>query len=271
MKKLFITILAIASSLTVNFGQTNSTAPSGTSTEANPYQIESLSHLSWLTQAFGANTKDYVQLANIDASETATWDDSDDNSDGDKYNDANDLTTTGNNEGWFPIVSFSGNYDGKGFSIDNLTSLNRSKSVAFFKQITNGTIKHLGLTNIDFAASEKLGGLVAECGSNSIEFCYATGKTTIIDGGNTTYRFGGFIGYAGSGGASIISNCYSDVNVVGNSRGSTKNRLIGGFVGDVRGESSIINCYSLGNLDSVNYTSGGFVGNIEDNALINDC
>ena len=48
-------------------------APEGRGTQANPYQIQTLANLYWLSQNEGAWNSYFTQTADIDASETATW------------------------------------------------------------------------------------------------------------------------------------------------------------------------------------------------------
>ena len=70
-------------------------------------EIDSYNDLLLLSQFpdywdWGANLE---QTANIDASSSVYLDDSDDNNDGNKYNDPNDLTSAGTNDGFNPIGS----------------------------------------------------------------------------------------------------------------------------------------------------------------------
>ncbi|THB79957.1 MAG: hypothetical protein D3926_09605, partial [Desulfobacteraceae bacterium] len=99
-------------------------APLGSGTQLDPYQIASLANLSWLAQDDTKWSAWYIQTADIDAAETRYWDDADDNIDGDLYNDPNDLTATGTNQGFYPIGNlttyFHGHYNGQGYTIDNL-------------------------------------------------------------------------------------------------------------------------------------------------------
>ena len=71
---------------------------------SNKYVVSTLGHLSYIAQNTSFWTKNFIQTANIDATVTKFWDDTDDTGgvSGDKYNDANDATSTGSNEGFFP-------------------------------------------------------------------------------------------------------------------------------------------------------------------------
>ena len=241
--------------------------PAGSGTEDDPYQIATLKNLAWLTQTALPWIKNHVQTADIDASETATWDSEDDNGDGNKFNDPNDLTTDGSNDGWMPIGGeFRGVYDGGGFVIDGLTMNNSTDNLGLFKTITKGTIKNLGLTNVNITGLSYLGGLTGTSYGNSVDNCYVTGTIT---SDNAHKRIGGLIGFAGGGDIDhVISNCYADVEIVG------AGDFSGGFIGNIKKAQSatITNCYALGNT-SGSQSIGGFIGKLEASGpiLVDNC
>ena len=72
---------------------------------SNKYVVSTLGHLSFISQNTSFWSKNFIQTANIDATVTKFWDDADDAGgvSGDRYNDNNDLTSAGNNEGFFPM------------------------------------------------------------------------------------------------------------------------------------------------------------------------
>ena len=138
---LVLTLLFVAYS----YSQTTSTTPatdleSALSMDVNldgdtsdtVYLISNLSELLWISEkAYNDDTwayqKIFLQTADIDASETAFWDDNDDDSDGKNYNDTNDADRSGANEGWFPISyegSFRGFYNGNYHRIIGLSPNN---------------------------------------------------------------------------------------------------------------------------------------------------
>ena len=270
MKRHFIIICLFSLlSFSVTAGQTNSIQPEGSGTDADPYKIESLGNLSWLTQSYVNWNKFYLQTIDIDAAETATWDDSDDNSDGDRYNDPNDLTEEGTNDGWLPIVTFIGLYDGGGYLIDSLT-INRSNvtsGIGFIKSFSGISISGLGLTNINYTGGQFVGGLAGTIKEGIVEECYTTGTITCV--GEGKYRHAGFVGFINTG-IIEISNCYSEVNITALGR----NNYLGGFVGNIKGvvAGSIENCYATGDVLNGVESTGGFVGKNEDpDFLINRC
>ncbi len=239
----------------------NSVEPAGAGTEADPYQIAVLGNLSWLTQNYAGWNKFYIQVADVNAAATKYWDDSDDNADGDKYNDPNDITDEGTNDGWLPIQLFNGSYNGDEFVVDNLT-INRSSvtsGVGFFQVISGGKIENFGLTNVNIMGKVLVGVLAATCKENTVTNCYTTGTMTLTTT-EKSYKFGGFFANIISG-ISEISNCHSEVNIIA----TPFSYYIGGFVGNVKGVpfGSIIDCYATGNITNGGQACGGFIAKNE--------
>lgn len=234
----------------VGFG-TTAAEPAGSGTSGDPYQIATLGNLSWLSQndtKWGSSYY-YEQTANISASQTQYWDDSDDG-DGDLYNEPDDITSTGNNEGWSPIglssPAFSAHYDGQGYTIDGLT-INRSTTdyIGFFGYTSGANISNLGLTNISVSGQAYVAALVGRnTSSTTITNCFASG-TINADG----LYAGGIAGYN----SASISQSFTSCSVT-NSSGYT-----GGFVGQNYDAGNITNCYSTGAV-SAGVRTGGFVG-----------
>jgi len=244
----------------------NKTKPVGLGTEVSPYEINTLVNLSWLAQTPEEWNAYYIQTSDIDASKTSMWDDSDDNGDGDKYNDLNDKTEDGNNEGWYPIGNstqkFTGTYDGKGYEIKNLTIKNRTtEGNGFFGEVEGGIIQNVGLTNIDIEGSNRVGGLVAVCSNNKITNSYTTGKIVCVDAGTNGYSFGGLVGKAFS---TTINSCKSKVNLIGS---GVTNQRVGGLVGSASSGSEITESYCIGNVETVGGLSGGFVGELSGSSI----
>ena len=267
--KLFTIIILL--SISITFGQTTDGKPSGSGTSGDPYLIGTLENLSWVIQNNGSWSKYFEQTADIDASETATWDDSDDDLDGNFYNDPNDLTSAGNNEGWAGIGSttqtFTGTYDGQGFTIDGV-AINRPSAtkIGFFGNAYGGTIKNLGVINININVDSFAGALVGYSKTSTfmVDNCYATGSLAVDNG----YVVGGLVGYVGgSGDGGTIQNSYSEVNVTTNGI-----QYAGGLVGMIKGSSAVITkCYSTGNVTGTNSGSGSFVGEMQSNATVSEC
>jgi len=223
---------------------------------SNKYVVSTLGHLSYIAQHKTLWDKNFIQTADIDATVTKYWDDADDvgGVTDDIYNDSNDATSTGNNEGFNPLgnstTKFTGEYDGKGYSISNLT-INRSSNsnnTGLFGWALVTTIRNLGLTNVKIIGHNSVGPLIGLAHSTEISNCYATSGTVI---GNS--QVGGLVGYLY--GYASITNSYSNVdNVTGSSY------YIGGLAGYIE-NSTILNSYSTGSVVSTSYR-GGLVGSL---------
>nr|WP_299068666.1 GLUG motif-containing protein [uncultured Allomuricauda sp.] len=232
--------------------QTNVSQPSGSGTSGDPYQISSLAHLSWLTQTSAAWSSYFEQTANIDASEAQYWDDADDNNDGDLYNDPNDLTSDGNNEGFSPIGNsstyFEGIYNGQGHVIDGLFIdrpvtdyvgfIGRSNYITI--GLDSSSILELGITNCNITGEDQVGALVGLSKHNIIG-CYATG---MVFGDQIV---GGLLGESNQN----IEKSYTMVAVSGSF-------MVGGLVGF--SNESIENSYATGAVSGPFYV-GGLIGN----------
>jgi hypothetical protein len=206
----------------------------------------------------------FIQTTDIDASITVTWDDSDDNNDGNKYNDPNDLTMDGNNEGFPPIgnktTNFTGVYDGKGYKVSHLT-INRPtlKYVGLFGIIKGlaekaSIVKDLALKNVTILGGSYIGGFVGENLSGKISGCSSEGKVSC---NTSTGYVGGFVGY-NVGTESKISNCYSNIEVISSGSGN----YVGGFVGRGRSYAEVEKSYSSGSVISGGDKVGGFAGQL---------
>ena len=173
------------------------TPPEGTGTENDPYQIETLDNLLWLstTEAVWDSTYYFLQTADIDASDTQNW------------NEGAGLIPLGIFNFFENIdIPFQGSYIGDDHIIDGLV-INRpdKNDVALFGYATGAVIESVCLTNVHITGNQSVGGLVGrDCGSNTIR-CSASGDVTGV------CQVGGLIGLGGS----TISECYAACNVNG--------------------------------------------------------
>ena len=168
---------------------------------------------------------------------------------------------------WTPLPEFKGVYDGNGKIINDLTTNTpiSSTGCGLFASINGGTVKNLGLTNVNIEGSGSTngtGGLAGEAfGEAVIQNCYVktlSGTGTIK--ANNSYA-GGIVG---SGNVVTIEKCYFDGKVNG------KN-YSGGIIGYARntttGKSTRIeNCYSKGTVTSANNCAGGIAGQLGNNS-----
>lgn len=221
MKNKIIIFLLILSIFLINPA---SAFAGGDGSSSNPYQISNLDELQEINNNLGAN---YIQINDIDAKYTGNW------------NGGAGFKPIGNS-----ATPFTGTFDGNNHKIVDLY-INRGSTnyVGLFGKST-GTIKNVGIININVLGNEFVGGLVGEC-SGVVRNSFVIGQ---IRGEDTV---GGLIGYSVS---TTISNCYTDINVVSGSY------YAGGFIGrTAHNHYYISNCYSMGHVTADNTYVAGFI------------
>ncbi|BDD01841.1 InlB B-repeat-containing protein [Persicobacter psychrovividus] len=220
----FWSVISFAQTMPVN----------GDGSEANPYLIENLEHLKWLslgtvgeepsTERFDLH---YSLMADIDCSE---WDD------------------------FSPIGGsyyFRGSFRGNGYTISNIHYDGPGSFAAFFYGLNGAKVDQLGLTGLDINVLGNAGGLVGYMGSTStISECFTTGR---ISGTNV----GGLIAVSNG----VVSNCYSGAEVICVSSESWQNG--GGLIGKFS-SGSLMQSYAFGPVsnasgtENINALIGGF-------------
>ncbi len=241
--------------------------PSGSGIESDPYRIELIEHLAWLSASVSDWDAYFIQTCDIDAAPASSWHDG---------------------EGFFPIgnveTAFSGHYDGQGFTIDGL-NLNRpiDYDVALFGRISDGgAIENLHMTDVDITGYACVGGLAGYIGEGSqVSGCSVTGNVTaqsnsgllvasVFSGSTVTDSWaqgvldvvgdyaGGLVGSVTD--SSSVSRCHTDVT-------SSGSDYVGGLIGYARA-SDVIDCYSMGSATGENCI-GGSVGFIYGGTLSN--
>ena len=179
-----------------------------------------------------------------------------------------------NNINWTPIgriesTPFSGTFDGNFFKIKNAQiAVNVSGSslvgVGLFGTLQNANLKNLGIEAYSYNISGgRSGGLVGVLFSSTVSNCFATGELTStflhLSGGESS---GGLIGDIR--GNSSVSNCYAACNLTTSSADS-EFVSIGGLVGFIcsDGTKNITNCYANSTIVSPDANSnGGLVGEL---------
>ncbi|OKY77374.1 MAG: putative membrane protein [Candidatus Methanohalarchaeum thermophilum] len=198
----------------------------GSGTETDPYEIGNWTHLDDVRNELGAN---YTLVNDI-------------NKTTDGYDDL--VNTT---DGWNPIDSFTGTFDGNGYEISDLY-INRPEThddVGLFEQIEDGSkVTDVGLVDINVTADNGyVGGLIGYC-YGDVSDSYSTGEV------NGSSFAGGLIGYAYQ---SNVTDSYSDANVEGDT-------YVGGLIGEID-DGNVKNSYSTGNVIGNADDVGGLVGN----------
>ena len=228
--------------------QTATPPSAGDGTANNPYQISSINNLYWLQQDSNQWSKHYIQISNIDASATQTWN---------------------AGKGWIPIGSavseidyhaFQGTYNGKGYTISNLYCNRPNDYLTGIWGLTYGaTIDSVGLVNVNIVGNDEANGaLISMCANTTVRHCYSTGTVSAVGG------VGGLIG--NSFWNSYVENCYSTCTV------TCSDDKAGGLMG--KNESPIYYSYATGNvsgtgLQESNDRIGGLVGN--NKSIIKHC
>nr|WP_321431224.1 PKD domain-containing protein [uncultured Methanolobus sp.] len=159
-----------------------------------------------------------------------------------------DITLVGNHT---PIgnlsTQFTGDFDGNGYAVSNLTVYNTGGLAGFFGQTSSANIHDLGVEASSdgvFSTGYHVGVLVGFYDGGNISNCYATGNAI----GNG-YYVGGLVGRIVSGN---VSNCYATGNA------TASNFYVGGLVG--KNSGTVSNCYATGNAVTASNFAGGLVG-----------
>jgi hypothetical protein len=214
--------------------QLSAVQPDGDGSSGNPYQIATLGNLYWMMQNSGSWSSDFIQTADIDASSSNGW------------NSGTGIIPIGNS-----TTEFTGSYDGQGYTIAGIFySDNSQYHVGLFGVAQGGTIRNLGVVNVNISASAYVGGLV---GTNvdSVINCYSTGSVTGVNAWD-----GGLVGE----GAGTISKSYSAAHVSGSV-------WVGGLIGGALG--NIDNSYAIGSVHGGG--AGGLAGKVFSNVTITNC
>ncbi|MBR1977332.1 hypothetical protein IKA15_03540 [bacterium] len=175
----------------------------------------------------------------------------------------------------------------KNLKINNANIENTGTYTGILTGANSGTIENCSITNSDIKSEgERTGGLVGQnlgkvdsckieanvkgkantgglvgINSNLIISCIVTGSVV----GSET-NTGGFVGQNNTSGSynGKIENCYSRADVTGTT-------ITGGFVGESKGNSTIISSYATGNITGSNDYTGGFAGFIRNRGSITSC
>lgn len=202
----------------------------GSGTSEDPYQIETVNQLQFISY-FDVD-KHFVQTADIDASETAQW------------NNGNGFLPIGNQS-----KTFSGIYDGNGHVITDLF-INRpgQNIVGLFGYSSAELIQNVGLEDATITGALNVGGLA---GVNNGKITKSFAEGTFIGSQNV----GGLVG--SSQPESHISESYSKGLVEGTGNGGSR---MGGLVGLNTTNSNIELSYSQVTVKNGTTEIGGFAG-----------
>ena len=210
-------------------------------------------------------TADYELGANINASATSTWNE--------------DPGNPGTYFGFDPIGMnfpyFTGSFDGKGYTINNLY-INRPSyaSVGLFGVTGDGcgTIQNAVLVDCDITGRSFTGALIGyqSVTGGAVSTCYSTGSVSGERSGSSSLgAVGGLIGYA----TGSITSCYSTCAVTATHTGTSYIDSCGGLIGSHSAVSTVTSCYAAGAISITAQNDilliGGLIGNTD--AVVSKC
>ncbi|MCI4671168.1 MAG: Ig-like domain-containing protein [Bacteroidia bacterium] len=209
----------------------------GDGTEMNPYQVETAEQME-IVRLFLSSY--FVLNADIDLTDFVGADP----------------------QGWVPIgvlgEGFSGNFDGKGFTVSGL-AIDRTdiNEVGLFGVLEgNGSIRNLNVVATGVSGGQATAALVGRQLSGTIENCHAAGSITANNS-----RVGGLVGSQEAG---LITKCSSSCGVF------AELSRVGGLVG-LSQAGTVSESFSSGNCESLSSRVGGVVGSVEEGATVTDC
>jgi filamentous hemagglutinin family protein len=212
-----------ATSFDLGTGATFLRAAAGAGTSASPYQITDVYGLQGVT---GAGY--YVLINNINASGTAAW----------------------NAGAGFVPQTFSGNLNGQGWAISNITINEPSQNNVGLFGTNSGSISNLGLVGGSISGGNNVGALVGDMLAGSISSSYSTSAVNV-----SGLYGGGLIG-------AIELNRTAPVTVTGSYATGTVTGAAAPYVGGLVGSNtggSISQSYATGSVTGFEYV-GGLVG-----------
>lgn len=219
----------------------------GSGAPGDPFQISTCQQLQ------NINLSDlslyYSLTQDVDCSTTQTWNE--------------DSENLGTYFGFSPIgfdTEFSGVFDGQNHIISNLyINLPNSSRASLFAYVHSGSLKNVGLKNVNITGKYYAGALAGDISSSTISRAFTTGTVSVAgDSGN---YLGGLVGYSYK---SHIENSYSSAVIHGYDN-------VGGLVGKTtqNGDfTSVVNSYATGDVYGHNYV-GGLIGNVDQDVVSN--
>lgn len=172
-----------------------------------------------------------------------------------------DMTPYSTGAGWEPVANFSGKFNGRGYTISNLTIQRPTEAyVGLFKEVTDkGSVQNVIFENVN-VTGENYTGVVAGTMNGSVRNVVITSGNVIAGNGS---EVGGLVGSHQIG---TISNCRVTLNKI-----SGRNN-VGGAIGIYNSgtvEKVIVDCASISALEFV----GGFAGSAvaTSTSYMNEC
>jgi len=257
---LFVSVLAVTVALLAATGTTAAqSAPDcstvtydGDGTDANPYEVSNVDQLQCIEYQ-GLDT-DYVQVTDINASETSEW------------NDGRGFEPIGGSDD-DEDVEFTGTFDGNGGTITGLTIDARSTETdigLFGRTDEDAQITNVGLEDVDITGNTRVGGLVGWNVGGTVSESYVEGEVTGIA------QVGGLVGLNWR----TVKESYAEGDVAGNIN-------VGGLVGRNFIDGTVSKSYATGDVTgagdarfrgrgSIIRGGGGLVGSNDFGATVSE-
>ena len=223
--------------------ETTSQMPNGW-TNGSGGVISTLAELRWLSETTDAWDEDWELGANIDASDTRTWNNGKGFYPIGRHTTQNDISSELNH--------FEGNFDGRYYKISNLYISSSARLIGLFGNAKGSQIKNVGLTQIDYSydstAISYVGGIAGILDENSnIYNSFVSGQINTKDT-TANVSIGGISGSMHYETTSI-SNSHVNLNF------NAPNSLIGGISAQAAGEVTL--CFSVGYI--IGRQAGGII------------
>lgn len=218
-----------------------SAPPSGTGSSADPYQIDSLPNLLWLStnNTVWSAGNEFRLMKDIDASDTKNW------------NSDSGFSPIGDN-----AYSFDGIFHGNGKVISGLT-IHRpgSDSLGFFGRVgATGAVDSLGLQGSTVLGRTTMGALF---GSNQGTITHSFVTSSAVTSADSVQLNIGLFGGRNTG---SISNSYASGVVSATGLKSGIQAVAGGFLANNSG--TVSKCYTMGSVTASSIGSNADAGGI---------
>ncbi len=204
-------LILILSLILINYTSGIAQFAGGSGTEEDPYQVETVEQLQEIRNH---TDKHFIQIADIDASDTESW------NDGKGFNPIGD-----------DVIPFTGSYNGADYVIDKLY-INRQSEyyVGLFGYVVGVEISNVNIFDIQIAnGNSYVGGIIANMNNSVLRNASLTGQ---IHG---NWYVGGTVGQSNN---SLIINTYTNANI------SISTWYVGGIAGINSSDSEIIESHS---------------------------
>lgn len=217
-------------SVTAVFEKPNPDFSGGLGTEISPYQVSTLEELQKINNY---TDKHFVQINDIDATETENW------------NSGKGFKPIGDE-----IIKFTGSFNGQELIISNLTiNRNDESNIGLFGEVSGSELEGVVLKNVNIIGNENVGAIIGSIEGNSGQDGGSISNSSVSGTITGKSKVGGLVGLN----KGRIYNSSAKITVNGRSS-------VGGIIGQNRGE--IINTNAEGEVhgSSTSINVGGLIG-----------